>query len=185
VARIDRLPVSAADDVEIVAALTTLVNEAYEQAERGLWRRPGVGRTTLEETASAISLGELAVVYSDGELAGTVRTRLLDVETGWFGALAISAGFAGRGLGLQFVSFVESSARDAGARVMQLEVLAPHIAHPHIDWLTRWYQSLGYIDVGRRALAEVEPSAVPFLVAPCDVTVMRKPLASTPRSRIS
>jgi GNAT superfamily N-acetyltransferase len=184
VARIDRLPVSAADDVEIVADLTTLVNEAYAQAERGLWR-PGVARTTLEETASAISLGELAVVSSEGQLAGTVRTRLLDVETGWFGALAISAAFAGRGLGSQFVSFVESSARDADARVMQLEVLAPHIAHPHIDWLTRWYQSLGYIDVERRALAEVEPSAVPFLVAPCDVTVMRKPLASTPTSRIS
>ena len=54
-----------------------------------------------------------------------------------------------------------------------------------LDWLTKWYQSLGYIDVDRRALIEVEPSAVPFLVAPCDVTVMRKPLASTPPSRIS
>ena len=184
VVRIDWVPVSAADDVEIVAALTNLVNEAYEQAERGLWR-PGVARTTLEETALAISLGELAVASSDGQLTGTVRTRLLDVETGWFGALAISAAFAGRGLGSQFVSFVESSARYAGARTMQLEVLTPHCAHPHIDWLTRWYQSLGYIDVERRALAEVEPSAVPFLVAPCDVTVMRKPLASTPTSRIS
>ena len=184
VVRIDWVPVSAADDVEIVAALTNLVNEAYEQAERGLWR-PGVARTTLEETALAISLGELAVASSDGQLTGTVRTRLLDVETGWFGALAISAAFAGRGLGSQFVSFVESSARDAGARTMQLEVLTPHCAHPHIDWLTRWYQSLEYIDVERRALAEVEPSAVPFLVAPCDVTVMRKPLASTPTSRIS
>lgn len=173
---------SAADDAEIVEALTTLVNEAYERAERGLWK-PGVARTTFEETASVISLGELAVVSSDGQLAGTVRTRLLDVETGWFGALAIGEGFAGRGLGSQFVSFVESSARGAGARVMQLEVLAPHIAHPHVDWLTRWYESLGYVAVERRSLAEVEPSAVPFLVAPCDVTVMRKPL--TPTSRIS
>lgn len=176
VSNLDWVPVSAADDAEIVASLTKLVNEAYEQAERGLWG-PGVTRTTPEETAWAISRRELAASTSHGQFIGTVRTSLLDSETGWFGALAISPAFAGRGLGSQFVSFAESSAHDAGARTMQCEVLTPHEPHPHIEWLTRWYHSLGYVDVKRRALAEVEPTAVPFLVAACDVTVMRKPLA--------
>lgn len=182
--RIDWVPVSAAGDVEVVAALTVLVNDAYELAERGLWR-PGIARTTLEETALAISLGEVVVASSEGHLTGTVRTRLRDVETGWFGALAVGGAFAGRGVGSQVVSFVEANARDSGARVMQLEVLAPHSAHPHIDWLTRWYQSLGYVEVERCSLAEVEPSAVPFLLAPCEVAVLRKPFASTLTSRIS
>ena len=82
------------------------------------------------------------MAFSDGQLTGTVRTRLHDVETGWFGALAISAAFAGRGVGSQIVSFAEASACDAGAKIMQLEILAPDSAHPHIDWLTRWHQSL-------------------------------------------
>lgn len=181
---IEWVPVSAADDVEVVAGLTVLVNDAYEQAERGLWR-PGVARTSLEETALAVSLGEVVVASLDGQLTGTVRTRLHDVETGWFGALAIGEAFAGRGVGSQVVSFVEANARDAGMKFMRLEVLAPHSAHPHIDWLTRWYQSLGYVEFERSSLADVEPSAVPFLVAPCEVALLRKPLASTLTSRIS
>ncbi len=182
--QIDWVPVSAADDVEVVAALTTLVNAAYEQAERGLWR-PGVARTTLEETATAITRGELAMASADGQMTGTVRTRFLDVDTGWFGALAVGGAFAGRGVGSQVVSFVEAIACGRGAKFMQLEVLAPQGPHPHVDWLTRWYQSLGYVEVERCSLAEVEPSAVPFLLTPCDVTVMRKPLPSTPTSRIA
>ena len=54
VVRIDWVPSSTADDVEIAVALTIVVNDAYEQAERELWR-PGVARTMLEETALAIS----------------------------------------------------------------------------------------------------------------------------------
>ena len=99
--------------------------------------------------------------------------------------LAIGEAFAGRGVGSQVVSFVEANARDAGMKFMRLEVLAPHSAHPHIDWLTRWYQSLGYVEFERSSLADVEPSAVPFLVAPCEVALLRKPLASTLTSRIS
>lgn len=172
---IDWVPVAAAADPTTIALLTNLVNEAYEEAERGLWR-PGVFRVTPEETGRVLSRSELAATSADGQWSGTVQTRMLDADTGWFGALAVRGNFGGQGLGSQLVSFAESHARDGGAQTMQLELLTPHDRHPHIEWLTRWYQSLGYVAVERRALAEVDPSAVAFLLAPCDVTVMRKAL---------
>ena len=58
----------------------------------------------------------------------------------------------------------------------------------HLNTLRRRQQMLtpnrstvagpGYVEVERRSLADVEPSAVPFLVAPCEVAVLRKPLVS-------
>jgi hypothetical protein len=63
---------------------------------------------------------------------------------------------------------------------MQLELLAPASAHPHTDRLAAWYRRLGYEVTERRPLADVDPRAVPYLLAPCDVAVMRKPLATAP-----
>jgi hypothetical protein len=53
----------------------------------------------------------------------------------------------------------------------------PVQAHAHTDRLASWYGRLGYHETERRGLADVEPTAVPFLAIACDVAVMRKHFA--------
>lgn len=65
----------------------------------------------------------------------------------------------------------------AGASLMQSELLVPLVSHAHTDRLAGWYGRLGYRETGRLELADVEPTAIPFLAVPCQVAVMQKPLA--------
>jgi ribosomal protein S18 acetylase RimI-like enzyme len=174
---IEVLPAAAAEDAAVVAEVGELVNRAYQVAEQGLWT-DGVARTTPTETADAVALEELAVVRDEGRLVGSIRTRQIDSETGWFGALAVDPAHGGHGIGGKLVRFAEDRAMSAGARMMQLELLVPREAHAHTQRLAAWYRRLGYRETERRDLAEVEPTAVPFLAAPLNVMVMRKPLVS-------
>jgi GNAT superfamily N-acetyltransferase len=170
------LPV-AADDPALVAEIAALVNRAYDVAEEGLWRG-GVARTTITETSDAISAEEVVVARDHGRIVGAIRTRQLDRETGWFGVLAVDQANGGRGIGGKLVAFAESRASSTGASRMQLELLVPVTAHPHTERLAAWYGRLGYHETERRELADVEPSAVPFLALHCHVAVMRKHLAA-------
>jgi predicted N-acetyltransferase YhbS len=174
---IEMLPGAAAEDAELVAEVSELVNRAYQVAEQGLWR-DGIARTTPTETADAVVLGQLAVARDQGRLVGCIRTRQIDSGTGWFGALAVDHAHGGRGIGGKLVGYAEGRAISAGARTMQLELLVPVVAHAHTKRLADWYGRLGYREVERRDLADVEPNAVPFLAVPLEVTVMQKRLAS-------
>jgi GNAT superfamily N-acetyltransferase len=174
---IEGLLPDAVDDSALVAEIVALVNRAYDVAEEGLWHR-GVARTTLAETSAAITAGEVVVARDLGRLVGSIRTRRLDTETGWFGALAVDQADGGRGIGGKLVAYAESRASSAGAETMQLELLVPLRRHAHTDRLAAWYGRLGYHETERRDLADVEPTAVPFLAIPCDVAVMKKRLAA-------
>ena len=174
---IDMLPAAAAEDAAVVAEVSALVNRAYQVAEQGLWT-DGVARMTPTEAADAVVLGEMAVARKQGRLVGSIRTRQIDSETGWFGALAVDPAHGGHGIGGMLVGFAEGRAMSAGARTMQLELLVPLEAHAHTERLAAWYGRLGYRETERRDLAEVEPAAVPFLAVPLEVTVMRKRLVS-------
>jgi GNAT superfamily N-acetyltransferase len=172
------LPSTAADDVALVGLVCDLVNRAYEAAEAGLWRE-GYARTTPAETAAAIASGQVCVARVDGHVEAALQFRALDRETGWFGVLAVDPGSAGRGLASELVRFAEQHAATNGLSTMQLELLVPRPGpHPHTQRLAAWYSRLGYCEVDRRDLADVEPAAVEFLATPCDVVVYRKGLAS-------
>jgi len=177
---IEMLPLVAAHDPGLVSDISALVNRAYDVAEGGLWHG-GVTRTTLAETSDAITAGEVVVARDDGRLVGSIRTRQLDSETGWFGVLAVDQTYGRRGMGGKLVAFAESRALLAGASRMQLELLVPGHAHQHTDRLATWYGRLGYRETERCNLIDVEPSAVPFLAVPCDVAVMRKHLSEPVR----
>ena len=171
------LPV-AADDPELVAEITALVNRAYEVAEHWLWHA-GVTRTTITEMADAITDGQVVVARDRGRLVGSIRTRWLDSETGWFGVLAVEQTDSGRGIGGELVAYAEHRAESGGACTMQLELLVPLRSHAHTDRLAAWYGRLGYRETERRDLADVEPTAVPSLAIPCEVAVMRKRLGAS------
>ena len=171
------LSVAAAADALLMSEVSDLVNRAYEVAERGLWR-DGVARTTPLETAEAVVRGELVVAREQDHLVGSIRTRQIDGETGWLGALAVDQARGRRGIGGKLVGYAEGRALSTGASTMQLELLMPVAAHPHTDQLAAWYGRLGYREIERRDLADVEPSAVPFLAVVLEVAVMQKRLAT-------
>jgi GNAT superfamily N-acetyltransferase len=174
---IEMLRPVAADDPALVAEIAALVNRAYGVAEHGLWHG-GVARTTITETSDAITVGHVVVARDDGRLVGSVRTRSLDSDTGWFGVLAVEHADGGRGIGGDLVAYAERRAVSGGANTMQLELLVPLRSHAHTDRLAAWYGRLGYHETERRDLADVEPTAVPFLAIPCEVAVMQKRLTA-------
>ncbi|MDQ6846425.1 MAG: GNAT family N-acetyltransferase [Candidatus Dormibacteraeota bacterium] len=150
------LPAISADDSSLVEQVCLLVNRAYTVAEAGMWRTV-VERTTSAEVAKAMRDREMAVAYEEDHLVGAIRSRLVDEHTGWFGALAVDCAHGGRGVGGQLVRFVEEQTGAAGATMMRLEVLVPLTPHPHTERLAAWYSRLGYREVGRCSLVEVDP----------------------------
>jgi GNAT superfamily N-acetyltransferase len=175
-------PVEGAGDGDFVNTVCDVINRAYDVAEAGLWRS-GKSRTTVEESAKAIADDEMVVAYLDGRLAGAVRTRLLDERTGWFGALAADPRFGGRGIGDALVAHVEHRSAAGGCVRVQLELLTPDPPHPHTDRLAGWYRRLGYREIDRKDLADVEPElASSLLLRQCGLAVCQKELATPPQS---
>lgn len=170
-------PARAADP-ELVGALHDLINDAYSIAERGLWVRD-IPRVTPDDVVSNLADGTTAIGRADGQLVGTVRTRMRDPDTGWLGVLAVATGIAGAGLGRELVAFAEQRSASLGASTMRLEMLVPETPHPHTDRLSAWYARLGYVEVERRSLADFDPGAMSYWVAPCGVAVLHKSIGST------
>jgi GNAT superfamily N-acetyltransferase len=176
VAEIALLPADLAEDAAFVHTLCGIVNEAYKLAEAGLWR-DDYERMSVSEMATAIRGGQVAAARLDGRLVGSIFTRELDGEMGWFGVLAVDPAYGERGIGRQLVAFVEGRALSAGWTTMQLELLVPlEVDIAHSQRLVEWYRRIGYREVSRVSLADVEPDALLFLTTPCEVVVHRKPL---------
>jgi GNAT superfamily N-acetyltransferase len=173
---VELLPAEAADDVAVVDSIVDVVNRAYTTAEAELWRRP-LPRTDADETRTAIANGEVAVARLDGAIVGSLFVRLLDVDTGWFGALGVDPTFGGRGIGGRLVEYAEQRALAAGARTMQLELLVPARPIAHTDRLEAWYSALGYRETESRELAELDPTCIDDALVEIRVSVMRKSLA--------
>jgi GNAT superfamily N-acetyltransferase len=102
-------PVERARDIDLINAACGVTNGAYEVAEAGLWRA-GYLRTHFEDTSKAVADDELVLAYLDDSLVGAVRTRVMDVATGWFGALSVDPDLGGQGIGAELVSAIGKSA---------------------------------------------------------------------------
>jgi GNAT superfamily N-acetyltransferase len=167
---------TAADDHRFVANLATIVNRAYAVAEAGLWHGEAV-RTSPEKVAKDVREGSIVVAEDEGTIVGSVKTFLLCEHTGWFGALAVDPDHGGRGVGGALVAFAEDQAAQAGASVMQIEILLPLGRHVHTDWLRRWYEKRGYEIQGQPIdYSQFDPENSPDLALPVRVAVMKKRL---------
>ena len=172
------LPSELAGDAALVDTLCRVVNGAYEFAEAGMWRHH-YARTSVSEMGAAIRGEQVAAARLRGRLVGSICTRELDSERGWFGALAVEPAYGGRGIGRELVAFAEGRALSAGLTKMQLEVLTPTEADTtHSQLLAQWYRRLGYREIARSPMEDFEPEALPFLVAPCQIVVHLKQLGT-------
>jgi GNAT superfamily N-acetyltransferase len=163
---------AAARGLVTVDGLVTLVNIAYHEAEVGLWH-VSPDRTSPAEVAERLDRDEVLVALADErDAVGAIFTST-DDALGWFGALAVGAEAAGRGVGAALVQAAEARALGRGATAMQLEVLVPEPAHDHTTRLWHWYHRLGFVEVHRQPLASFEPDLGRQCARPCDLVTLR------------
>ena len=101
-----------------VAAIVTLVNQAYRATEGDVF--PGTTRT--ERTDVATDLERILVAERDGAPAACVHLRI-DGDRAHFGMLATDVKLQGGGIASALIDHVESVARDAGCRIMCIDVV--------------------------------------------------------------
>jgi GNAT superfamily N-acetyltransferase len=167
---------AAGGDAAVVGKLSTLINDVYVEAERGLWR-DGATRTTPSELATLISSRQIAVAGRDGHLVGSVRVQQVADDTSEFGMLVAAPDQRGTGIGRALVEFAERQSRDLGLRTIQLELLVPrNWLHPAKEFLRSWYRRIGYRMVSTRRMDDAHPHLAPLLATPCDLQVHVKPL---------
>lgn len=170
-----------ARDLRLMSSVTELINEVYEEAEKGLWAQ-GTARTSPEEVESFTRAGEMAVARVEGELVGCVRIRRLDGHTGEFGMLAAAPERRGTGIGRALVTFAERESALRGLEAMQLELLVPRAwSHPSKVFLDEWYTRIGYRAGRTGAIEDFHPQLAPHLATACDFVVYRKALEAAAR----
>jgi GNAT superfamily N-acetyltransferase len=166
----------AADDDELMGAVTDLVNRVYQESEQGLWL-DGAARTDVAEVTAMTRAGELVAARRDGRLAGVLRLRRWDEDSAEFGMLAADPALRGEGVGRSLVRYAEDTARARGHRFMRLELLVPRaFTLASKELLAAWYSRIGYQleRVGR--IEELYPHLAPLLATEADFRLYRKPL---------
>ncbi len=177
------LPSAAADDVQLMAVLTSLINDVYAVAEDGLWAQ-GTSRTSAEEISTLVRAGQVAVARVGGQIVGCVRIQLLECGVGEFGMLAVVPSHRSAGVGGELVRFAEQAVRTQRCDTMQLEVLVPRgRSHPSKAFIGSWYTRIGYQPVRIGAIEETCPELAPFLATPRDFVIYRRALGAHERSR--
>jgi GNAT superfamily N-acetyltransferase len=173
------LPPLSADDTNLIAALTDLINKVYAVAEDGLWVQ-GAARTSVVGLTELVRAGQFAIARVSGRLVGCVRIQLLNDEVGEFGMLAVDPDHRGTGLGRELVKFAEHATGEAGRHTMQLELLVPRDwTHPSKQFLANWYTRIGYMPTRTGAIEESYPHLAPLLATRCDFVIHRKRISQT------
>lgn len=171
-----RSPVESDLEAGAVSRLSALINEVYDVAEWGMWKRKG---TRTDEAAVERLLRERALILAeiDGALVGSVHVSLMVEGIGEFGMLVADAGRRRAGIGTALVQHAEAWARRQGCHTMRLELLTPrHWQNPGKEFLRQWYTRIGYSPHATEPLETMYPNLVPELATECDFTVWHKPL---------
>ncbi|KND93104.1 hypothetical protein TOPH_02116 [Tolypocladium ophioglossoides CBS 100239] len=187
-------PASAADDSELVSTVVTLVNNAYADAEHGIFHA-GYQRTSSAEISGFIRQGRLALAYLNASPAndspvtgsrsgeasgqrhviGCVHVKLLSPTLGDFAMLALDANHRGGGLARKLVLFAEDHCRKKGCTLMQLELLVPtSFEHAGKARMQAWYLRMGYRVVKLGSFQEEYPALAPLLAGPADYRIFEK-----------
>lgn len=171
-----RFPMESDLEPDAVARLTRLINEVYDHAESGMWKRTGT-RTDPAEVARLLRARALILAEVDGLVAGSVDVKLMGHGVGEFGMLVADPHHRGKGIGSALVDRAERWARDMGCHTMRLELLTPRTwTHPSKEFLKAWYSRIGYAPRTTEPLEMLHPELVGELATECDFTVWHKTL---------
>jgi GNAT superfamily N-acetyltransferase len=172
-----RFPLASDLDPAYVERLSRLVNEVYDDAESGMFRRRGT-RTHPARIEALLRARSLILAELDGELVGSVNVDLPEEGVGEFGMLVADLRCRGLGIGSALVERAEAWAREQGCHTMRLQLLTPRTwQHPSKEFLKGWYSRLGYRPRASEPFERAYPELVPELATECDFTVWEKALA--------
>lgn len=174
--RIALVEPARAGDRALAERVASMVCDVYEVAEAGLWVA-GTRRTTPEEIAALIGVGELALATVGDELVGSAHVH--PVAGAWsVGMLVAAPERRGLGIGRELLRFGERVALEHDSTTAQVELLVPRSgAHPEKVRLAAWYDRAGYVVRRLADLGDSHPHLAPFLATPCDLEIRQKPLA--------
>jgi GNAT superfamily N-acetyltransferase len=171
-----RFPATSDFDTGNIERLSDLINEVYDDAESGMWKRRGI-RTTPTEVERLLRARALILAEIDGVIVGSVNVNLMSDGVGEFGMLAADLHYRGMGIGSALVDRAEQWARDMGCHTMRLELLTPRDwSHPSKEFLKKWYSKICYVPQTTEPLERLHPELAPELATECDFTVWRKSL---------
>jgi len=171
-----RFPIESDLGTDKIKRLSDLINDVYDDAESGMWKRNGV-RTNPAEVERLLRAQALILAEIDGALGGSVKVNLMRDGVGEFGMLVADRKYRGKGIGSALVKHAEKWARERACHTMRLELLTPrHWTHPSKDFLRQWYARIGYAPQTTEPLESMYPELVPELATECDFTVWYKSL---------
>jgi GNAT superfamily N-acetyltransferase len=170
-------PIESDLEADNIKRLSDLINDVYDDAESGMWKRKG-SRTNPAEVECLLRAQALIVAEIDGEFVGSVNVNLMGDGVGEFGMLVADKKNRGLGIGSALVKHAEKWAREHTCHTMRLEILTPrHWTHPSKEFLRQWYSRIGYAPQTTEPFESMYPELVPELAAECDFTVWHKSLA--------
>lgn len=171
-----RFPTDSDLEPHNVELLSSLINEVYDDAESGMWKRKGT-RTSPVEVERLLRSNSLILAEIDGVLVGSVNINLMGEGIGEFGMLVADLKRRGEGIGSALVERAENWARDMSCQTMRLELLTPrNWTHPSKEFLKNWYFRIGYRPQATEPFEILYPELQPELATECDFTVWLKPL---------
>jgi GNAT superfamily N-acetyltransferase len=172
-----RFPIKEDLGAENIKRLSGLINEAYDDAESGMWKRKGT-RTNPVEVERLLRAQALILAEIESALVGSVNVNLMSDGVGEFGMLVADINHRGKGIGSTLVDRAENWALDRACHTMRLELLTPrNWTHSSKEILKNWYSRIGYKPQATKAFEILYPELVPDLATECDFTVWHKSLA--------
>jgi GNAT superfamily N-acetyltransferase len=172
-----RFPIESDLEADKIKRLSDLINEVYDDAESGMWKRTGT-RTNPAEVERLLRAQALILAEIDGVLVGSVNVNLMGDGVGEFGMLVADRKYHGKGIGSALVKHAERWARQHACHTMRLEILTPrHWIHPSKEFLRQWYCRIGYEPQTTEPFESMHPELVPELATECNFTVWHKSMA--------
>src|SRR5262245_60587460 len=171
-----RFPIESDLGADNIKRLSDLINEVYDDAESGMWKRKGT-RTNPAEVERLLRAQALILAEIDGALVGAVKVNLMRDGVGEFGLLVADLNRRGTGIGSAPVDRAENWARDIACHTMRLELLTPrNWTHPSKAFLKKWYSRIGYKPQATEPFEILHPELVSELATECELTVWHKSL---------
>lgn len=158
-------------------ALHALIERAYrgDSAKTG-WTHEadllGGQRTDLATLQEMIADPDqyLLVMLDQGAIIGCVAVTRKDAGTGYLGLLTVDPALQAAGHGRQLIAAAEDRARDFGAGVMEMTVIASRAE------LIAWYERRGYAVTGERRPFPLDAPGIMPKTDDLEFVVLEKPL---------
>ncbi|MFO0390101.1 MAG: GNAT family N-acetyltransferase [Alphaproteobacteria bacterium] len=163
-------------DAQAVKQLCMLVNDVYDDAERGLWKVSD-SRTNAQEIEKLLREKALILAEKDGRIVGSAHVQPWGKDAIELGMLVADRQYRNCGIGSSLMEAIEAFAHRKNVTIIRLELLTPRTwLHPSKEFLKNWYTRLGFCPETVEFFEKMHPEKAAHLATECDFTVWIKRL---------